>query len=64
MVRINDNLIINESHIIKAEFSKVGDDQTLRLLFTTSDEADSEYILKGSDAWALWEYLANIADRC
>jgi hypothetical protein len=68
MVRINENLIINESHIVKAEFSKSDDDQILRLLFVgrtaQPDEALCEFVLKGRDAWALWEYLVNKAERC
>jgi hypothetical protein len=68
MVRVNENLIINESHIVKAEFSKVDSDQILTLLFeirnANSDDALSEYVLKGRDAWALWEYLVNKAERC
>jgi hypothetical protein len=68
MVRINENLIINESHIVKAEFSKVNDDHILTLLFlvrtTHPDTALYEYVLKGSEAWALWEYLVSKSERC
>jgi hypothetical protein len=68
MVRINENLIINESHIVKAEFSKTDDDQILKLLFVVrtghSDEALFECVLRGRDAWALWEYLVSKAERC
>jgi hypothetical protein len=68
MVRINENLIINESHIVKAEFSKIDDDQILTLLFAVRtadpDKALYEHVLKGRDAWALWEYLVSMADRC
>jgi hypothetical protein len=68
MVRINENLIINESHIIKAEFSKVNDDQILTLLFavraTHPDKGHYELVLKGREAWSLWEYLVNRAERC
>jgi hypothetical protein len=68
MVRINENLIINESHIVKAEFSKANDDQILTLLFfvqsTHPDKPLYEHVLKGREAWALWEYLASKAERC
>jgi hypothetical protein len=68
MVRINENLIINESHIIKAEFSKVNEDQILTLLFSVRtvhpDRALYEHVLKGREAWAMWEYLVSKADRC
>jgi hypothetical protein len=68
MVRINENLIINVSHIVKAEFSKIDNDQILTLLFavraTDPDKALYEHVLKGREAWALWEYLVSKADRC
>jgi hypothetical protein len=68
MVRINENLIINESHIVKAEFGKVNDDHILTLLFLArtahSDKGLYELVLKGREAWALWEYLVNKAERC
>lgn len=68
MVRINENLIINESHIISAEFSKVDDDQILTLIFATgvtnTDGVLYELVLKGAEAWSLWEYLITKADRC
>jgi hypothetical protein len=68
MVRINENLIINESHIVKAEFSKMDNDQILKLLFvvraTHADEALCECELRGRDAWSLWEYLVSKAERC
>jgi hypothetical protein len=68
MVRINENLIINESHIAKAEFSKPDRDQILTLLFAVGtahpNRALYEQVLKGKEAWALWEYLLSKADRC
>jgi hypothetical protein len=68
MVRINENLIINDSLIVKAEFTKVNDAQTLTLLFlvqtTNPDKMLYEHVLKGREAWALWEYLVNRAERC
>jgi hypothetical protein len=68
MVRVNENLIINESHIVKAEFSKMDTDQVLTLLFaigiTHSDKSHYELVVKGREAWALWEYLSSKADRC
>jgi len=68
MVRINENLIINESHIVKAEFSKVNDDHILTLLFVARtahpDKAFYEQVLKGREAWALWEYLVSKSERC
>ncbi len=68
MVRINENLIINESHIVKAEFIKVKDDQILTLFFcvisTHPDNQLFEHVLKGREAWALWEYLVNKSERC
>ncbi len=68
MVRINENLIINESHIVTAEFSKTDKDQILKLLFAFGvdhpDRAVYERVLKGREAWALWEYLLSKADRC
>jgi hypothetical protein len=68
MVRINENLIINVSHIVKAEFSKIDDGQILTLLFAVRtadpDKTLYEHVLKGREAWALWEYLVSMADRC
>jgi hypothetical protein len=67
MVRINENLILNEIYIIKAELSKSGVEQVLTLLLAeTSSEGGGPYelVLRGSEAWALWEYLINNADRC
>jgi hypothetical protein len=68
MVRINENLIINDSHIVKAEFSKIDNDQTLTLLFAIRtadpDNVLYEHVLKGREAWALWEYLVSKAERC
>ncbi|MBO0799015.1 MAG: hypothetical protein J2P31_09350 [Blastocatellia bacterium] len=68
MVRINENLVINESYIISAEFSKVDGDQILTLLFaagtTDTNGLLYELVLKGAEAWALWEYLTAKADRC
>lgn len=68
MVRINENLIINESLIVKAEFSKKDTTQILTLLFATGaidpDKSHYEILLKDREAWALWEYLLSKADRC
>jgi hypothetical protein len=68
MVRINENLIINESYIVKAEFSKMDNDQILTLIFAVRsahhDNTLYEYVLRGREAWALWEYLVSKADRC
>jgi hypothetical protein len=68
MVRINENLIINESHIVKAEFSKVNDEQILTLLFLVRaahpDKVLYEHVLHGREAWALWEYLVSKSERC
>jgi len=68
MVKINENLIINESQIVKAEFSKVDTDQILTLLFAVgtarTDRSHYELVMKGREAWALWEYLSSKADRC
>jgi hypothetical protein len=68
MVRINENLIINESYIVEAEFTRVDDEQVLTLIFAVRsahpDNALYEHVLKGREAWAFWEYLANNADRC
>jgi hypothetical protein len=68
MVRINENLIVNESYIVKAEFSKMDTEQALTLLFaggtTHPDRSHYELVVRGREAWALWEYLTSKADRC
>jgi hypothetical protein len=68
MVRINENLIINESYIVKAEFTKADNDQILTLTFAVRsahpDNTLYEQVLKGGEAWALWEYLVSRAGRC
>jgi hypothetical protein len=68
MVRINENLIINESYIVKAEFSKNDQVQTLTLFFAVrtanADNALFEHVLEGREAYAFWEYLLSKANRC
>jgi hypothetical protein len=67
MVRINENLILNERYIIKAELSKPDSEQVLTLLLGDASPSNGgiyELILKGSEAWALWEYLISKSDRC
>ena len=67
MVKINENLILNESYILKAELSREGTEQILTLLLDGSlspGRSCSELVLKDGEAWALWEYLSGKADRC
>jgi hypothetical protein len=67
MVKINENLILNESYILKAELSRTGTEQILTLLVDGSlspERSCFELVLKDGEAWALWEYLSGRADRC
>ncbi|HKX30546.1 MAG TPA: hypothetical protein VJ302_22845 [Blastocatellia bacterium] len=68
MLIVNDNLLINEAYIVKAEFSKNDAGQVLILLLAAGtsncEQASCELVLEGREAWALWEYLVGKAERC
>jgi len=54
MVKINENLIINESYIVKAEFSKTDTEQILTWLLAVgdshSDPSGHELVVKDREA--------------
>ena len=68
MLIINDNLLINESHIVTAEFSKNDAGHVLTLLLATGisncEQSPWMLVLEGREALALREYLLDKAERC